>query len=350
MNDNIFIENKVADGKISEQISVNGVDITNSIADGEILKEISTNGVDITNSIADGEILKEISTNGVDITNSIADGEILNEISVNGVDIFTGNTVPGNTSVNRVNISGDGDSPTITISGADAQQNIKIALEEDGDEIFSFNKPQALLNIFDDQYYIDTNPDVAEAISGRYEDAGLSSELTNARFRLPSEINIVDENGIAVDVEPRNIRVAQYVASIEHYLNSGAVEGRDPSPLFDSEYYLGQNPDVATALAGGSFEGDPLLHYVSVGALEGRDPNAYFDTDYYIEQNFNTSEISINPLEHYVSIGSFLGADPSPNFDTSFYLDNNPDVAAAGVDPLAHYLTVGQQEGRLPTA
>ncbi|MEM7594763.1 MAG: hypothetical protein AAF383_25240 [Cyanobacteria bacterium P01_A01_bin.83] len=236
------------------------------------------------------------------------------------------------------------------------EQNITIALEEDGDEVFSFNKPQALLNIFDEQYYLDTNPDIAEAVEGLYEDARVSSFLFDAEFKLfpPISVNADENENVIIESSGNSIitrtTTAQYVASIEHYLNSGAAEGRDPSPLFDSEFYLEQNPDVATALAGGSFERDPLLHYVSVGASEGRDPNAYFDSDYYVEQNPDVVERDLNPLEHYVLTGSSLGVDPSPNFDTSFYLDNNPDVAAAGVDPLAHYLISGQAEGRLPTA
>ena len=30
-----------------------------------------------------------------------------------------------------------------------------------------------------------------------------------------------------------------------HYLEKGAVEGRDPSPDFDTAYYLEMSPDVA---------------------------------------------------------------------------------------------------------
>ncbi|MEM8677633.1 MAG: hypothetical protein AAGF83_27800 [Cyanobacteria bacterium P01_G01_bin.67] len=287
---------------------------------------------------------------------------------------FTGDSIPEDGVVNQINISGDGESPTIAVSGVDAEHNIRIAyLDEDGDEIFSFNKPQALLNIFDDQYYLDTNPDVAEAVEGLYKDALVTSVLIDAEFKVFSPVvtdideaeslNIqvpenFDENNSfdftfdfgTIEPQNRNTQISEYVASVEHYLNSGAAEGRNPSPLFDSEYYLEQNPDVATALAGGSFGGDPLLHYVSVGAAEGRDPNAYFDTDYYVEQNPDVVERDLNPLEHYVFIGSLTGAVPSASFNSSYYLSENPDVAAAGVDPLIHYLTFGQEEGRLLTA
>ena len=92
-------------------------------------------------------------------------------------------------------------------------------------------------------------------------------------------------------------------------------------------------------MAGGAFEGDPLLHYVSAGANEGRDPNAFFDTSYYLEQNTDVADSGFNPLEHYVLFGSSEGRDPSPNFDVDAYLNQNPDIAAAGIDPLADFLT-----------
>ena len=44
-----------------------------------------------------------------------------------------------------------------------------------------------------------------------------------------------------------------------HYLISGASEGRNPHPLFDSSYYLKQNPDVAQTQL------NPLIHFIKFG-------------------------------------------------------------------------------------
>lgn len=52
----------------------------------------------------------------------------------------------------------------------------------------------------------------------------------------------------------------------EHYLRYGGFEARNPSPLFDSQYYLESNPDVAGA------EINPLVHYLQYGKEEGRQP------------------------------------------------------------------------------
>ena len=53
---------------------------------------------------------------------------------------------------------------------------------------------------------------------------------------------------------------------IEHYLKFGSREGRNPSSRFNTRWYLESNPDVADA------DMNPLLHYVKFGKDEGRQP------------------------------------------------------------------------------
>ena len=45
-----------------------------------------------------------------------------------------------------------------------------------------------------------------------------------------------------------------------HYLEHGAAEGRNPGPFFDTNFYLGQNPDV---VAPGMKS--RLVHYIDMG-------------------------------------------------------------------------------------
>ena len=214
-----------------------------------------------------------------------------------------------------------------------------------GDETLRFVRPQAAVNIFDDEYYFEQYEDLS-VIEDKYADASLGIKILGSTVPeiAPSGLTqIQTSGGGSVTVDGDNVTTTDslldYSTAIEHYVAFGASEGRNPNALFDVDYYLEQNPDVATAVAGGSFEGDPLLHYVSAGASEGRDPNAYFDTSYYVEQNAGVAESGLNPLEHYVLYGSSSGADPSPNFDPQQYLAENPDVATAGIDPLTHFLT-----------
>jgi len=110
--------------------------------------------------------------------------------------------------------------------------------------------------------------------------------------------------------------------------------------LFDADWYLTQNPDVAQAGI------NPLLHYVRHGAEEGRDPSPFFHSKWYLTQNPDVAQAGTNPLLHYVRHGAEEGRDPSPLFHSKWYLAQNPDVAAARMNPLQHYMEYGRREGR----
>jgi SAM-dependent methyltransferase/FMN phosphatase YigB (HAD superfamily) len=114
------------------------------------------------------------------------------------------------------------------------------------------------------------------------------------------------------------------------------------SELFDRNWYLDRNPDVAAAGI------DPLVHYLRQGVAEGRDPNPFFDTDWYLKEYSEVARAGLNPLGHYMAAGAAEGLDPSPLFDTDWYVSRNSDVAASGVNPLLHFLKHGHAEHRLP--
>lgn len=123
-----------------------------------------------------------------------------------------------------------------------------------------------------------------------------------------------------------------------HRLNAPILGG--PGRDFDAIYYLANNPG-ATAGA------DPLQHYLNSGWKEGRNPNAYFNTNWYLNQNPDVRAAGMNPLQHYEDYGWKEGRDPGPNFSIGAYLAANPDLKAAGIDPLQHFLINGRAEGRI---
>jgi hypothetical protein len=43
----------------------------------------------------------------------------------------------------------------------------------------------------------------------------------------------------------------------------------------------------------------PLEHYIETGWREGRNPSADFDTDYYLRANPDVGIAEVNPLYHY---------------------------------------------------
>lgn len=73
-----------------------------------------------------------------------------------------------------------------------------------------------------------------------------------------------------------------------------------------------------------------------------------FDANWYLAQNPDVAQVGIDPARHYLLFGGFEGRDPSPHFCSKGYLDAYPDVKQSGINPLVHYLRYGEREGRLP--
>ena len=128
---------------------------------------------------------------------------------------------------------------------------------------------------------------------------------------------------------------------LDHFLASGATEGRRPTPLFDTAYYLNRYPDVGTSRL------NPLVHYVLYGGREGRWANPAFDSGFYLRTYPDVAASRLTPLAHYIRFGAAEGRQPSAEFDPAYYLETNPDVRDAGVGPLEHYVLTGAHEGRV---
>ncbi|MEM5386438.1 glycosyltransferase [Paraburkholderia phymatum] len=129
---------------------------------------------------------------------------------------------------------------------------------------------------------------------------------------------------------------------LAHFLKHGLLEGRNPHPLFDTDWYLERNPDVAAAGV------NPLVHFITSGAREGRDPHPLFDIHWYVETNPDVAAAGVNPLMHFIRAGAREGRDPHPLFDTHWYLETNAGVAATRGNPLLHFIRSGAREGRDP--
>lgn len=102
--------------------------------------------------------------------------------------------------------------------------------------------------------------------------------------------------------------------------------------LFDREYYLRNNLDVARACV------DPIKHYLREGWRQGKNPNPYFDTAWYLEMYPDVKESGSNPLYHYLTAGWKQGYDPSPRFSINKYVSENPDLANIDAEPLCRFL------------
>jgi glycosyltransferase involved in cell wall biosynthesis len=180
------------------------------------------------------------------------------------------------------------------------------------------------------------------------------------------------------------------VDPVQHYMQIGWREGRDPSPEFSTDYYLEIHTDIAAAGK------NPYVHYIEHGRDEGRlarpssalqnarpespappppqpetagaDERAgivvnaqnsqadrlratgLFDVRYYLDGNPDARALDQDPLEHFLEHARDRLASRKPNFyfDPAWYLDTNPDVAATDINPLLHYALAGEAEGRKP--
>ena len=129
------------------------------------------------------------------------------------------------------------------------------------------------------------------------------------------------------------------------------------STLFNANWYLAHNPDVAEAKI------DAVRHYLLFGGFEGRDPGPDFSSSWYLTENKDVQLAGINPLIHFLKYGVAEGRAmqssevveedlvlirSSALFDESWYLAHNPDIAEEKIDAAYHYLLFGGFEGRVP--
>ncbi len=80
----------------------------------------------------------------------------------------------------------------------------------------------------------------------------------------------------------------------------------EPAPVFDAEWYLWRNPDVAESGM------DPLQHYINHGATERRDPHPLFSTKWYLSEYPDVAVARVDPFRHYLTHGASGGARPAP--------------------------------------
>lgn len=187
--------------------------------------------------------------------------------------------------------------------------------------------------LFDSAFYLEHNPDVAQAGM----DPAEHYLLAGAATRQPHPLF----NPFWYMAQSPEIASAG-LNPLLHYLESGWKQGRNPHPLFDIAFYLDENPDLKQSGI------EPLGQYLRSGALEGRDPHPLFDSDFYLNQNPEIASARINPLTHYVTRGWKERRNPNPFFDVAFYLEYYPDIAQTGDEPLQHYIASAVSEKRDP--
>jgi len=136
-----------------------------------------------------------------------------------------------------------------------------------------------------------------------------------------------------------------------------ALEGRDvPSStnLFDAQFYLAHNPDVAAAVQAGQMTAEQ--HFRRFGDAEHRAGNALFEAQAYLDDNpdvRNAAQAGLTtPFRHFELFGQFERREMHGVFSAHDYLDDNPDVRnavqAGQLTAFEQFRNFGQREDRLP--
>ena len=169
--------------------------------------------------------------------------------------------------------------------------------------------------------------------------------------------------------------------AFQHFVSCGMAEGRRGNEAFDVQSYYNEYPDLRAAF------GTDIVryyeHYATFGKGEGRHPSgcasikglrtslggkdysAVYDPEYYLEHNadvrsfYSRSVGSLVLLDdtgvigHFVSCGMAEGRRGNEAFDVQSYYNEYPDLRAAfGTDIVRyyeHYATFGKGEGRHPS-
>lgn len=142
------------------------------------------------------------------------------------------------------------------------------------------------------------------------------------------------------------------IEPLKHFIEYGQSEGRQfrkvySSPicseildtgLFLGDWYVNFYEDLR------GLQVDPLEHFVETGMCEGRNPNPYFDTTWYLEMYSEEIPEDRNPVLHYAKSGWKKGHNPSLRFDSKKYHQQYLQDSSL-TEPLSHYLKYGKQTG-----
>lgn len=201
---------------------------------------------------------------------------------------------------------------------------------------------------FDEAWYLECNPDVAEAVlKGEFRSGLDHFSQYGYEYLSPNCFFDIDfyksENEISDDLNKKF-----YSDLYDFFLKNGQFAKQKCHKLLDPNYVAYSNSGNV-----GYFE------TVCRSAHSGVNYNIFFDATWYYSF-YSTCSAALDKFEvfssfeYYVKYGQHLGHSPSVEFDESFYLKKNPEVAAVvnrdGFSSgFEHYFLYGQFERRAPS-
>lgn len=136
---------------------------------------------------------------------------------------------------------------------------------------------------------VDRAVEIGTRLSFMVIDSYEEREKYSSRLSIFSNPDLLDAQRL-LNFFPIKILIKIYGKMV----NEKAIKVIRSSGLFDKDYYLDHNPDVATSGM------DALRHFVYFGWKELRQPNFNFNIAEYIQKNPEIVGSGINPLVHHI--------------------------------------------------
>lgn len=153
----------------------------------------------------------------------------------------------------------------------------------------------------------------------RYPDAGESELDPLQHYLIHGVVAGVGPNGFIDglgDVAPSWEVAAQDIPENDDLQLQAEIDLIAASGLFDGQYYLDSNPEVAATGA------NPLQHFCRYGWRDLRKPRPDFDVWWYWVNHLDPSREAINPFVYYALVGRLAGHTTRPD-------SYKPDVGQA---------------------
>ena len=121
-----------------------------------------------------------------------------------------------------------------------------------------------------------------------------------------------------------NIDFINKESAVEHFLGCPKSDSYDPHPLFSVDFYHKKYKDIEKTPF------NPFLHFLAFGGLEGRDPSILFKTSFFLSQlsGQEKKNAELSPLEFFIE--NPKSAKPFALYDHDYYekqLDERIDNA-----------------------
>ena len=118
----------------------------------------------------------------------------------------------------------------------------------------------------------------------------------------PSPQAVPSAQALASSPDPASSQASRSPFNELLSVNGEAIELA--SLIIDPDWYVEQYPDIGAAGV------DPVQHFLNIGFSEGRNPNRFFDGAWYAQAYPDVAAHGENPFVHYVFYGAREGRKP----------------------------------------